>query len=97
MKLFQKNLLHTGYFILKDGTMRPAFSSGIMQEALNSPYSSKIDKVYGTNSDQISFICQQIKEYKDKYGVVPRYLMDELRTGFRSGYGLRQTSYHFIT
>ncbi len=95
MKLFQKSLFHTGYFILKDGSVEPAFSRSLIMESY-SKFGQSVSHVFGTNDYKLSDMCAQIREYKEKYGVVPRYLMDELRTGFSSSKELRQTKHSFI-
>ena len=91
MRLFQKSLLHTGYFILKDGSIHPAFSMDLIGESLRKFGPGEVTHIYGTNEDRISSICKEIKEYKAKYGVLPRGLMDELRTGFSNSVGLHQS------
>lgn len=97
MRLFQKSLLHTGYFILSNGIIEPAFSDNIIEEAMNKNYEnySKV-KIFGTNESSIPEICRRIKEYKREYGVLPRYLMDELRTGFNNSPELHQSKQNFF-
>ena len=95
MKLFQRSLLHTGYFILKDGTIKPAFSADLMKEGMNK-YGDQVSSMYGTNEHRLPVICEQIREFKEKYGVIPRELMDSLRTGFDNSKYLYQSKYNFF-
>ena len=96
MKLFQSSLLHTGYIILKDGSIEAAFSSNVVKEAMNKFPQGQVEYVFGTNEDKIPELCKQIKEYKAKYNILPRYLMDELRTGFSNSRFLHQSKQNYF-
>ena len=96
MRLVQRNLKHTGYAIFKNKEeveeTLPTFSNDPLREAtfLEKKNNRVLIKVYGT-SVMMKDVLIQIKEYKEKYGVIPQDLTEELRTGFRSMGGLQQS------
>ena len=45
MKLVQKSLMHTGYFILKDGSIIPGFSNDLVNESMMIPYSKDVRRM----------------------------------------------------
>lgn len=96
MRLVQRNLKHTGYAIFrnKEGTeeILPTFSKDPLREAgfLEKKNNRLLVKLYGT-SVIMEDVLEQIKRYKEKYGVIPQDLTEELRTGFSSRGGLQQS------
>lgn len=90
MRIVQKSLMHTGYIILKNGSYIPLWSDNlyveadkIIKERFRGDY-AKIDVILATNAAYTKIMLHDIKAYKEKYGVIPQALMDELRTGFSS-------------
>lgn len=96
MRLVQKNLKHTGYAVFKnkegEEETLPTFSNDPLREAtfLERKNDRILIKVYGS-SVIMKNVLSQIKEYKEKYGVIPQDLTEELRTGFSSVSGLQQS------
>lgn len=94
MRLIQKSFLHTGYFVLKTGEIRPAFSSDLVEEAMRHPFSKDVKGIYGTfmnDRSQLEYMIKFIKKFKEKYGVIPQNCTEELRTGFFNNGELTQT------
>ena len=98
MRIVQKSLMHTGYIVLKNGSYIPLWSDNlyveadsIIKERFMGDY-AKVDVILATNTVYIKSILHGIKTYKEKHGVIPQALMDELRTGFSSDtvLGLKQ-------
>ena len=98
MRLVQKSLMHTGYIVLKDGSVIPLWGDNAYVEAdaiIKSTFMgdySKVDAIVVTNTQYVRSIIKDIKEYKRVHGIIPQKLMEELRTGFSSDgiVGLRQ-------
>ena len=108
MRLVQKNLRHTGYAILEvqneDGCSKliePLFTEDFLLESTelreelekNLGVSVKLLDIYGANID---LPLQQLKEFKQNYGALPRNYTEEIRTGFQHGDGLTQYYPRFI-
>lgn len=108
MRLVQKNLKHTGYAILEvqdeDGSytqIEPLFtgdflleSEGLrksLEECLKVPV--KLLTIYGSNT---ILALEKLKEFKEKYGVLPRNYTEEIRTGFQNADGLTQSYPRFV-
>ena len=94
LKLVQRSLLHTGYFILENGDTLPAFTKDLLNEGMHQKFGKKIKKIYGVAD--VSRILPIIKFFKEKYGVIPQNLVAELRTGFHSAGELKQAHNLFI-
>lgn len=96
MRLVQRSLKHTGYAVFRNNEgmeeVLPTFSNDPLREAtfLEKKNNRVLIKVYG-RSVIMKDILAQIKEYKEKYGIIPQDLTEELRTGFRSMGGLQQS------
>ena len=91
MRLVQKSLLHTGYFILKNGDIYPAFTADLIAEVNLQPFKKEVFRVYGVRSDLYPLICEQIKEFKKEHGVAPQNLVAIIRTGFTDLNNLKQS------
>lgn len=94
MRLTQKSFLHTGYFILDNGEVHPAFTDDLVEEAMRHPLSKRIKKIYGvigTTFTELQPLAQEIKEFKEKYGIIPQDKTEQLRTGFSNSAGLAQS------
>lgn len=92
MRLVLKSMLHTGYFILDDGTFVPAFTTDLVHEGMLKPFKGKIKKIFGANTESdYNYIRTDIKRFKNAYGIVPQNRVDELRTGFWSNTEHKQT------
>lgn len=97
MKLVQKSLMHTGYFILKDGSIIPGFSNDLVNESMMIPYSKDVTRIYGVlRADELQYLCEQIKDFKAKHGIIPQDLTAYLRTGFYTNGELKQSHNTFI-
>lgn len=97
MRLVQKSLLHTGYFITKDGEMIPSFTDNLLNEAMLRPDSKKICKMYGVlRKDEIRYLCAEIQKFKKEHGIIPQNLVEALRTGFGTNGELKQSHNLFI-
>ena len=96
MRLFQKNLRHTGYAIYKneDGIEEtiPTFTNDLFTEArfLGKQHKKSLVGVYGARII-MKDVTEEIKKYKEKYGIIPQDLTEELRTGFQSNNFLTQS------
>ena len=108
MRLIQKSLKHVGYAILEvqneessNSQMEPLFTNDVLLESeelrkeleksLRTPV--KLKAVYVSN---IELPLQQLKEFKQKYGSLPRNYTEEIRTGFQHGDGLTQYYPRFV-
>ena len=95
MRLVQKNLRHTGYAIFrnKDGSEEiiPTFTNDTFTEArlIKKQYKKSLVGIYGTRVI-MKDVLEEIKKYKEKYGIIPQDLVEELRTGFISNSSLTQ-------
>lgn len=97
MRLVQKSLLHTGYFITDKKEVIPSFTNDLVQEAMLNPKSKHIKKMYGVlSTEEIIWLLKQIKEFKKKHGIVPQNLTEMLRTGFGTNGELKQSHNLFI-
>lgn len=97
MRLVQKSLLHTGYFVTQDKKIIPAFTTELVNESMMCPQHKDIRRIYGVlREDEIFYILKLIKEFKRKHGVIPQNLTEFLRTGFASTGELEQTKNLFI-
>lgn len=93
MRLVQKSLLHTGYIILEDNSIFPAFGPNVLAEAYYTEGGRRVKKVYAVAD--FNELLEKIKEFKEKYGVIPQNFTEELRTGLKDGDGLSQTHPRF--
>ena len=91
MKLVQKSLMHKGYIVLKNGKLIPLWGTEdtLAIEADKFLYGDNksvirtdVEGIYATNEDILYLILEKIKTYKEKYGIIPQGLTEELRTGF---------------
>ena len=97
MKLVQKSLLHTGYFITDSNKILPSFTQDLVNEAMLSPYKKDIRMMYGVlRQDEISYLCKKIRDFKRKHGIIPQNLTEFLRTGFATNGLLKQSHNLFI-
>ena len=97
MKIVQKSLVHTGYFVLEDGSLIPAFTSDLVGESMMIPQRKYVRKIYGAlNKGELKYLVTQIKEFKEKHGIIPQNLTAYLRTGFFSNGELKQAHNTFI-
>ena len=97
MRLVQKSLMHTGYYILDDGQVVPSFSDDLVDEAMLSPHRSKIKKMFGTLSlGDVKYLLKEIRRFKNENGIIPQNLTEMLRTGFGSTGELKQSHNLFI-
>lgn len=94
MKLVQKSLLHTGYFILEDGEIKPSFTNDLVREGMNQPFSKDIRKIYAVV--ELERFVNLIKEFKKEHGIIPQDLVAILRTGFATCGELKQSHNLFI-
>ena len=96
MRLVQKNLRHTGYAIFRDKKgieeILPTFSKDPLREATFLEKNNKrvLIGVYGARVI-MQDVLEGIKRYKEKYGIIPQSLTEELRTGFVSTHDLQQS------
>ena len=98
-RLVQKNIKHTGYAILTDNLgnekILPTFSKDLIWESMELETSSfKLTGIYGARSIMPT-IMELIKEFKEKYGIVPQNHTTELRTGFQNSIDLYQSDKRF--
>ena len=97
MRLVQKSLLHTGYFITQDENIIPSFTNDLVTEAMMHPKRSSIKSMYGVlRKDEISYLCTQIRNFRRKYGIIPQNLTEFIRTGFATKGNLKQAHNRFI-
>ena len=96
MRLVQKSLSHTGYIILKDGSVVPCFTDKLIEEAKNKVPYNKTAGLYGTNTKDVPDILSTIEFYKKKYNVLPQNYVAQLRTGFNTCPRLHQSSNLFL-
>ena len=97
MRLVQKSLLHTGYFITDTNEVIPSFTNDMVEEAMIHSKRKHIKKMYGAlTGKELFFILQQIKEFKREHGIIPQNLVEMIRTGFSSASGLKQSHNLFI-
>ena len=97
MRLVQKSLFHTGYFITADNRIIPAFTKDLVEEAMLNPKKKAIKKIYGVLSPkEINYVVEQINLFKQKHGVLPQNLTEFLRTGFATNGELKQSHNLFI-
>ena len=94
MRLVQKSLLHTGYFVLDNGEIYPAFTDDIVREGMQQPFSKRIKRIYGVI--KLQRLVYDIKKFKELYGIVPQNIVEELRTGFSTCGELKQSHNLFI-
>ena len=94
MRLVQKSLLHTGYFVLDDGEIYPAFTDDLINEGMQQIFSKHIQRIYGVVD--LKRLIHIIKEFKELYGIIPQNLVEELRTGFPTCGELKQSHNLFI-
>ena len=107
MRLVQKHLSHTGYAILevreKEGIREllvPMFTNDLLLESceLESALHDQgldvtLSKVFAVNIDGV---LQSIKEFKEKYGALPRNFTEYLRTGFINNGELVQSLFRYV-
>ena len=94
MRLVQKSLLHSGYFVLDDGEIYPAFTDDVINEGMQQTFSEHIRKIYGVID--LKKVLYDIKKFKELYGTIPQNLVEELRTGFSTCGELKQSHNLFI-
>ena len=99
MKVKQTSWLQTGVLIAEiDGKIRhiPLFTENLQAEAMEiEKYFDRIEGVKECNSlfifavylntskDYTKNLIKEVEQYKRKYHVLPKYLMNEVRTGFK--------------
>ena len=93
MRLVQRSLLHTGYFILKNGDIHPAFSRDLVEEGLNRSFKHEIKEIQGVlrTAEIDTLIYSYIKPFKKEHGIIPQNYTEELRTGFYTQGNMKQT------
>ena len=97
MRLVQKSLLHTGYFVSQSGDLFPSFTNDLINEAVLHPQKLNIKKMYkALSQEDLQLLCSQIKEYRKVHGIIPQNLTEFLRTGFFTNGGLKQSHNLFI-
>ena len=97
MRLVQKSLLHTGYFITSDDRIIPAFTADLVNEAMISSDRGGIKRMYGVlRKDELLYVCQQIRNFRRKHGIIPQNLTEFVRTGFATNGELKQSNNLFI-
>ena len=97
MRLVQKSLLHTGYFITGENQIIPAFTSDLVEEAIINSQQRNIKKIYSVLSPkELTYVVEQIRTFKKKHGVLPQNLTEFLRTGFATNGELKQSHNLFI-
>ena len=97
MRLVQKSLLHTGYFVTQDKKIIPAFTADLVNESMMCSRHKEVRRIYGVlREDEIFYILKLIKEFKRKHGIIPQNLTEYLRTGFATNGELKQSHNKFI-
>ena len=82
MRLVQKSLMHTGYIVLKDGSIIPLWGDNAYVEAdaiIKSTFMgdySKVDAIVVTNTQYVRFILKDIKEFMSFFLAFPLHLCD---------------------
>ena len=94
MKLFQKSLLHTGYFILKNKKVYPAFTEDLIAEGRMTTFSKGISRIYGVAD--LKDTLKYCYKFKKEYGIFPREGVEVIRTGFKPTAELNASISRFI-